>query len=949
MSKFKTTLFLIAVNCLTICYSQKQYGHVSPTTADFMQYGEIPVSLYNGKMNFDIQIFRIKDKDFDIPINLVYTSDGFKPSKRAGFVGLDWMLDVGGTITREVYGVPDDDYPYSQTNELGFMSVVSQANYNKDLVYQQDPSVIYNFGVMYKYLKPIDRFLFCEYTPDLFMLNFLGNNERFMLNNEGGVTVSNRGYRVNISGLKTQHRYDELIPEVSKIEVVTPDAYRYVFGGDIDALEFSVQFVPNQQCVLDIMAPKGATNPTILAWHITEIIAPNGRSVKFKYKSSNINSINYSKNADPFWTSSRTRTYDNLTPDYLNYNYSATKNVFLESIEIDGTLIMFHSSVESTLGLNFVYSGFNPGYNDFNHACLQLDSVVVKHNNTLLYNYKLNYINVSKRRFLKEFIDKNNSKYIFDYDNLDSYPEPDVVNVDFWKYWKQNNSNQSNSLLKKVTYPTGGYTDFTYEPHDNNYIVKTFFGGLLYMNKQLVQEIYKVGGARIKEIRSFKFNGDSPIIKSYVYKNSNSNTGISSGIIYQFPPSLYNYANNNYMYYLQWQENYNIGEPHVGYSKVYEILNDGSYTEYLFSSYLTNPDDISQANLMTLKNDIDVQLLASVGVNKAVSNSKKRGLINENIMFDKNGVLKQKDISFYRNCLNSGLITMDEADVIDVKQNDYIVSFRSVDGGGLSNKIFIEDYPIVIKKHISGNGIETNTQYTFNNYDLPEKTETYNSNKRKDVTTYKYPFDYSDTDTNCDRMVSTNEIKYLIEEKVFTEDVCVQTKRNVYKFTSSSLYSQLDSIKSSVYGGPFQTNMVIEEYDKYGNPIIVVDKDSYTTAYLWSYSGQVLIAEIKGANYSDVLSAIKPIFNITSINKLSEMSKPNEDVLRDGSLQRALPNSLVTTYTYRPLIGLSSITDPRGVTIYYEYDNSGRLKEKYFIENGFKNIIEKHDYYLQNQ
>lgn len=56
------------------------------------------------------------------------------------------------------------------------------------------------------------------------------------------------------------------------------------------------------------------------------------------------------------------------------------------------------------------------------------------------------------------------------------------------------------------------------------------------------------------------------------------------------------------------------------------------------------------------------------------------------------------------------------------------------------------------------------------------------------------------------------------------------------------------------------------------------------------------------------------------------------------ALRQALPNALVTTYTYDPLIGMTSTTDPRGYTMYYEYDNKGRLIQNRDAE---QNILEK--------
>jgi len=58
---------------------------------------------------------------------------------------------------------------------------------------------------------------------------------------------------------------------------------------------------------------------------------------------------------------------------------------------------------------------------------------------------------------------------------------------------------------------------------------------------------------------------------------------------------------------------------------------------------------------------------------------------------------------------------------------------------------------------------------------------------------------------------------------------------------------------------------------------------------------------------------------------------------------------MITTYMYKPLVGITKTTDPRGVTTYYEYDTFNRLKQTYIVENGEKKILQKYDYHFQNQ
>jgi len=218
---------LVLLICLALPkngFGQGDFGRVTPQTADFMKYGDIPVSLFTGKMNIEIPLYRIKDRDFDIPISLLYTADGFKPEKRSDFVGLDWTLIAGGCITREVYGAPDDFRATSAKQENGFKWVIQNKKYQyKDSIWNMTSSAITcdNYAKSW-YLEIGGDGFFQDYQPDLFMFNFNGHTGQFMINNKGAGQANHSGYKVDISGLSEQ-RENFSEPQISTLRITTPD------------------------------------------------------------------------------------------------------------------------------------------------------------------------------------------------------------------------------------------------------------------------------------------------------------------------------------------------------------------------------------------------------------------------------------------------------------------------------------------------------------------------------------------------------------------------------------------------------------------------------------------------------------------------------------------------------------------------------------------------------
>jgi hypothetical protein len=80
---------------------------VSPNAAALGTYGAIPVGHYTGVPNISIPIYEIDLDGKKFPINISYHASGIKVAQEASTVGLGWVLNAGGCITKEVRGWDD--------------------------------------------------------------------------------------------------------------------------------------------------------------------------------------------------------------------------------------------------------------------------------------------------------------------------------------------------------------------------------------------------------------------------------------------------------------------------------------------------------------------------------------------------------------------------------------------------------------------------------------------------------------------------------------------------------------------------------------------------------------------------------------------------------------------------------------------------------------------------
>ncbi|MEM9548232.1 MAG: RHS repeat-associated core domain-containing protein [Bacteroidota bacterium] len=457
----------------------------SPTAAALNKYIDFPVDYHSGSAQINIPIHNLGGRGLSVPISLSYHSGGVKIDEVSSTTGLGWSLNAGGMVSRTVVGKADE-------RPDGFLQRGSQ------IPYPIDPST--NLTALQEFAE--GRW---DGQSDVFHFSAGSYSGKFVIESPDVVRlIPHQDLKVEYSICNTCSF--PLNGSIIQFTITTPDGMIYTFGTE-EAVEYS------ETSSYSLSGGNGACNvknydlPAVTGWYLKKIQNPiTNDEINFHYSA---NGINY----DLSYNETFVFPWSNIVPSGCGNAHSTTScitnktdhGVMLDSIVAqDGRVHFINGHGRSDIGVTG--SGGNSRIQEI-HLKGRTGGLLKKFQ--LVQNFVLspgttpsNKTHSRYRMYLDELKEYGADhsfikNYKFDYYQRDQLPARLSHNKDHWGYYNGASNSQSTPLpltnlyllnrlqnlfpsfvpanreadesksyfgnLSRLTYPTGGTVDYTYE------------------------------------------------------------------------------------------------------------------------------------------------------------------------------------------------------------------------------------------------------------------------------------------------------------------------------------------------------------------------------------------------------------------------------------------------------------------------------------------------------
>lgn len=496
-------------------------------------------------------------------------------------------------------------------------------------------------------------------------------------------------------------------------------------------------------------------------------------------------------------------------------------------------------------------------------------------------------------------------------------------------------------------------------------------------------------------------NGNE-VIKEYKYVIQGDEDH-SSGVIiaepeYEFNYSLYNIIcfSGGFQICAAENECFYIGRTALG---IKEFKGSGEYIGYRQIQELLGENGVYGRNIYSYTSAFDFNDFMPPKNSPSISKAYKRGILTN---------IKQQDAQLLDVTEKIWSYDFDVTDNRNGVVGVYLVEYEKNDPQDYNDifnppwveAVYLEWFPLDSSTYIeyrNGYPIITETKYFYDNPSHAQVSRTYTttSDNKREYTLTLFPDDYANIEGQPGDQVGMMKERHMINTPIETiqyesdqggENIKVlngniKTYRDFNDHILLNSTYQLETSdpipKSSFTLSNFQEPgifppdqgdpqdfaigqwdqhyspnplVTIDEYDNYSNILQYHKENDINVTILWSYNYTYPVAKIENADYEQVIGILgKSPLNITYEQLQSKNSEELEGIFQILRDHEEMKESLVYSYTYSPLDGMTSETSPNGIKTKYDYDDFGRLSS---IRDNDLNILKhiKYNYATgQNQ